>query len=59
MNDFEERQAARIAEQHPGWSAWVGLNHQWHARVNGATPPFMVHADTPEELSEQIRLSGR
>ncbi len=58
MNDTEQ-QAARIAERYPGWEAWCGLNGLWHARVLGSVPPFMVHAESPEELGEQIRLSGR
>lgn len=59
VDDIEQQQAARIAEQYPGWEAWRGLNHQWHARLQGAEKPVMVHADTAEELAEQIRLSAR
>ncbi len=48
-------QASAIAEEFPGWEAWQSLDGQWHARVVGAVPPFMVHADSPDSLREQIR----
>jgi hypothetical protein len=25
-----------------GWEAWQGIDHLWHARIRGATPPVMV-----------------
>ena len=46
--------AARIAGEFPGWEAWQGIDRMWHARIRGATPPVMVHADNPDELREKI-----
>lgn len=35
---------------------WAGLlNGLWHARILGAVPPVMVHAETPDGIREQIR----
>ncbi len=49
-----------IAEEFPGWEAWQGLvNGLWHARLLGTTPPVMVHAESPGELRELIRLRQR
>lgn len=53
-----EEQAERIAalqKEFPGWEVWVSLDGWWHARVKGAIPPQMVHAESVEELAEQIR----
>jgi hypothetical protein len=45
----------QFAEQHPGWEAWQSIKgRQWHARMKGATPPFMVHDNNVQGLSEQI-----
>jgi hypothetical protein len=46
--------AAEIAGEFPGWEAWQGIDRTWHARIRGATPPVMVHADNPDELREKI-----
>lgn len=52
----ERNERARaIAEEFPGWEAWQSLNGEWHARIIGATPPAMVHSDSPDGLREQIR----
>lgn len=59
MTEREEQQAAAIAGEFPGWLAWVGLNNVWHARLAGATPPRMVHGDTAQDVSEQIREQAR
>jgi hypothetical protein len=45
---------AEIAGEFPGWEAWQGIDRMWHARIRGATPPVMVHADNPDELRGQI-----
>jgi hypothetical protein len=52
----QARQLAAIEEEFTGWEAWVSLDGWWHARIKGATPPVMVHAESPEELAEQIRF---
>jgi hypothetical protein len=52
-----DRQIRAIGDEFPGWEAWQGLvNGLWHARLVGSTPPVMVHAESPEELREQIRF---
>jgi hypothetical protein len=48
-------QVAAIEEQFPGWEAWQSLDGWWHARVRGAVPPVMVHAQSASELADQIR----
>jgi hypothetical protein len=49
-------QAAEIADEFPGWEAWVGLiNGLWHARMVGAVPPVMVHAESADGIREQIQ----
>lgn len=50
-----DRQLAAIESEFAGWEAWVSLDSWWHARVKGATPPVMVHAQSAGELAEQIR----
>ena len=50
-----DRQIMAIAGQFPGWEAWQGLDGQWHARIVGAIPPVMVHAESADELRGQIR----
>jgi hypothetical protein len=50
-----DRQIRAIAQQFPGWEAWQGLDGRWHARVPGAIPPVMVHAESASDLIEQIR----
>jgi hypothetical protein len=32
-----------IAKEFPGWEAWEGMDHMWHARIRGAVPPVMIH----------------
>lgn len=55
MPVMNNKQAASIAEEFPGWEAWVGLiNGLWHARIVGAVPPVMVHAESAEAIREQI-----
>ncbi|HTW00227.1 MAG TPA: hypothetical protein VMF87_07985 [Streptosporangiaceae bacterium] len=56
-NDLRNLPEARqIAEDFPGWEAWASLiGKQWHARLIGATPPVMLHDDSPADLAEQIR----
>lgn len=57
MSALEDRdlQITAIEQEFPGWEAWQSLDGWWHARIRGATPPVMVHAQSPEELAEQIR----
>lgn len=52
-------QLAAIEAEYPGWEAWISLDGWWHARVRGATPPVMVHAQSRDELAEQIRARDR
>lgn len=47
-------EAEAIEQDFPRWEAWVGLvNGLWHARRKGATPPVMVHDDSPAGIREQ------
>lgn len=56
MSFMNNQQSAAIAEEFPGWEAWVGLiNGLWHARIVGAVPPVMVHAESAEGIREQIQ----
>jgi hypothetical protein len=56
MSVMNNTQAAAIAEEFPGWEAWAGLiNGLWHARIMGAVPPVMVHAESADGIREQIR----
>lgn len=50
------REIRAIAEQFPGWEAWQSLDGRWHARILGAVPPVMVHAESASDLIDQIRL---
>jgi hypothetical protein len=50
-----DRQLAAIEAEFPGWEAWQSLDGWWHARVRGAVPPVMVHAQSAGELADQIR----
>jgi hypothetical protein len=43
-----------LAEEFPGWEPWQGIEGLWHARIRGATPPVMVHAEDPTDLRDQI-----
>ena len=56
MSALEEhgQQIAAIEAEFAGWEAWVSLDSWWHAR-NPGRDPVMVHAESPEELYEQIR----
>lgn len=51
----QEKEIRTIEEEHPGWEAWQSLDNQWHARIVGATPPVMVHAQSARELRDRIR----
>jgi hypothetical protein len=42
-----------IEAEFPGWISLVG--GQMHARLKGAFPVVMVHAETLDELGEQVR----
>jgi hypothetical protein len=53
-----DRQTRAIGEQFPGWEAWQSLDGRWHARIVGAIPPVMVHADSAGGLREQIRVQA-
>ncbi len=56
MSFMNNQQAAAIAEEFPGWEAWAGLvNGLWHARIVGAVPPVMVHAESADGIREQIQ----
>jgi hypothetical protein len=56
MSIVNNSQALAIAEEFPGWEAWVGLiNGLWHARIVGAVPPVMVHAESADGIREQIQ----
>jgi hypothetical protein len=49
-------EATKIAEDFPGWEAWVSLvGKQWHARLKGSVPIVMLHDNDPVSLAEQIR----
>lgn len=49
-----------LERDYPKWNVWVGLiNGQWHARLRGATPPVMVHGDSPADIREEIKNIGR
>jgi hypothetical protein len=50
-----DEQIRAIAEQFPGWEAWQSLDRRWHARIVGAIPPLMIHAESAGALREQIR----
>jgi hypothetical protein len=48
--------ARKIAEDFPGWEAWVSpVGKQWHARLKGSVPIVMLHDDDAVGLAEQIR----
>ena len=50
-----DTQIRALAEEFPGWEAWVGLiNGLWHARRVGAVPPVMVHAESADGIRDQI-----
>ncbi len=51
------QQLAAIEAEFPGWEAWVSLDGWWHARVKGATPPVMVHAQSAGELAAQLQAA--
>jgi hypothetical protein len=51
----QAEQIAALQKEFPGWEVWVSLDGWWHARVKGATPPVMVHAESPEELAASVR----
>ena len=48
-------EAVNIMAEHPDWDVWTSMNGQWHARLKGATPPVMVHDDSPQEIRARIR----
>jgi hypothetical protein len=49
-------EARKIAEDFPGWEAWVSLvGKQWHARLKGSVPIVMLHDNDPAGLAGQIR----
>jgi hypothetical protein len=50
----DNRNAAGLAGEFPGWEAWQGIDRLWHARVRGATPPVMVHGEDLVDLRDQI-----
>src|SRR5258706_6837163 len=47
--------AAQIADEFPGWEAWQGIDHLWHARIRGATPPVMVHGEDLVDQRDQVK----
>jgi hypothetical protein len=56
IESMDNREAAAIAAEFEGWQAWQGLvNQLWHARIVGASPPVMVHAESADGIREQIR----
>jgi hypothetical protein len=50
-----EEQARAFGREHPGWEAWQDINGGWHARLKGATPPVMVHGESPEGLAAETK----
>lgn len=48
------KDADQVADEFPGWEAWQGIDHLWHARIRGATPPVMVHGGDLVDLRDQI-----
>jgi hypothetical protein len=53
---MDNTEARAIAEEFPRWEAWSGfINGLWHARIVGAVPPVMVHAESADGIREQIR----
>jgi hypothetical protein len=44
-----------IQTEFPGWEAWRGIDGLSHARIKGATPPVMVHAEDLMDLRDQIK----
>jgi hypothetical protein len=53
--EARDREIRAIGQEFEGWEAWQSLNGVWHARRVGTTPPVMVHAESPDEIREQIR----
>ncbi|HUK69181.1 MAG TPA: hypothetical protein VLW50_10590 [Streptosporangiaceae bacterium] len=55
-----ETALADLTTRFPAWEAWFGIDHLWHARVKGATPPVMVRGESAEDLADEIvRHEGR
>jgi hypothetical protein len=52
-----DRQLAAIEKEFADWEAWVSLDGWWHARVKGATPPVMVHAQSAGELAAKLQAA--
>jgi hypothetical protein len=53
-------EAQSIMKDFPQYDVWVSLiGKQWHARLKGATPPVMVHDDSPAGIREQIKNMER
>ena len=44
-----------IEKEFPGWEAWEGMDRMWHARICGAVPPVMVHAEDLVDLRDQVK----
>jgi hypothetical protein len=45
-----------IEAEFPGWHAWQGADHVWHARLGDNMPPVAVHGEDLAALRDQIRL---
>jgi hypothetical protein len=51
----DEITVGSIASEFPGWEVWQGIDHLWHARIRGATPPVMVHGEDLVDLRDQVK----
>jgi hypothetical protein len=48
-------EAQQVMRDYPAWEVWSSLiGGQWHGRLKGATPPVMLHDDSPAGIRGQI-----
>jgi hypothetical protein len=52
---MDEPTKQSIETEFPGWEVWSDIKSQWHARIKGAVPPVMVHADNRGGLRDAMR----
>ena len=45
--------------QFPGWHAWTGVNSLCYALRPKTSPPWVVRAESAQELAERIRSGDR
>lgn len=56
--DRRNAEAQAIAAKFDGWTGWYAIGAHsstpFHARIEGATPPVMVHGEDPLDLRDEI-----